>query len=163
MLRTTTPPLGLHFLKCSDQNFTLLLATPADHGIYHFIRTSGPPMFSKFRRLALAPDKLATAKKVSKDMEAMGLCQKASSPWSSPLHIVTKKDGTLRPCGDYRHLNMPMEPDHYPLPNIDDITTYLHGRKSSEVGPPEGLLSGPHAPSRYSEDHHHHALWYIHI
>ena len=73
--------------------------TPADNGIYHFIRTSSLPVFSKFRRLA--PDKLAAAKKVFKDMKAMGLCQKASSPWSSPLHIVTKKDGTLRPCSDY--------------------------------------------------------------
>ena len=51
----------------------LLPRTPTDHGICHFIRTSGPP-FSKFCRLA--PDKLTAAKKVFKDVEAMGLCQK---------------------------------------------------------------------------------------
>ena len=101
--------------------------TSADHGIYHFIQMSRPPMISKFRRLS--PEKLAVAKKVFNDMEALGLCQKASSPWSSPLHIVTKKDCTLCPCGDYRHLNMMTEPDHYPLPNITDVTTYLHRAK----------------------------------
>ena len=101
--------------------------TSADHGVFHHIKTSGPPVFSKFRRLA--PDKLQAAKKIFLDMESMGICQKASSPWASPLHIVVKKDGSLRPCGDYRRLNMLTEPDHYPLPNIADVTTYLHGAR----------------------------------
>ena len=101
--------------------------TSAEHGIYRHIKTSGLPIFSKFRRLA--PDKLQAAKKIFRDMETMGICQKASSPCASPLHIVTKKDGSLRPCGDYQRLNMVTEPDHYPLPNIADVTTYLHGAK----------------------------------
>ena len=97
------------------------------HGVFHYIKTSGPPTFSKFRRLD--PDRLAAAKKVFRDLEEIGICQKASSPWSSPLHIVVKKDGSLRPCGDYRRLNMVTEPDHYPLPNMADVTTFLHGSK----------------------------------
>ena len=60
-------------------------------------------------------------------MEKQGLCQKASSPWASPLHIVVKKDGTIRPCDDYRRLNNITEADHYPLPNIADVTSFLHG------------------------------------
>ena len=60
-------------------------------------------------------------------MEKQGLCQKACSPWASPLHIVLKKDGTIRPCGDYRRLNNITEADHYPLPNIADDTSFLHG------------------------------------
>ena len=68
---------------------------PADHGIFHYIKTSGPPVFSKFR--CLAPDKLLAAKKVFYDIEAMGICQKASNPWASPLHIVAKKYSSLHP------------------------------------------------------------------
>ena len=60
-------------------------------------------------------------------MEKHGLCQKASSPWASSLHIVAKKDGAIRPCGDYRRHNNITEADHYPLPNIADVTSYLHG------------------------------------
>ena len=101
--------------------------SPPAHGIYHFIKTTGPPIFSKFRRMT--PVRLAAARKVFQDMEKIGICQKASSPWSSPLHLVPKKDGSLRPCGDYRRLNMVTEPDHYPLPNIADITSFLHGSK----------------------------------
>ena len=43
--------------------------------------------------------------------------------------MVSKKDGSFRPCGDYRRLNNITEPDHYPLPNIQDITSYLSGAK----------------------------------
>ena len=96
---------------------------PAKHHIVHHIKTMGPPVHSKFRRMA--PEKLKIAKAVFREMEQAGLCQKASSPWSSPLHMVQKEDGSWRPCGDYRRLNMMTEPDHYPLPNIQDITNNI--------------------------------------
>ena len=115
------------------------------HGIQHHIKTSGPPVFAKFRRLS--PEKLAAAKQCFKELEDMGICQKASSPWSSPLHIVTKKDGSLRPCGDYRRLNNQTEADHYPLPNINDITSYLHGAQVfSKLDLVKGYYQVPMAP-----------------
>ncbi|KAK3886691.1 hypothetical protein Pcinc_009157 [Petrolisthes cinctipes] len=76
--------------------------SPPKHGVYHRIKTSGPPVFYKFRRLAF--DKFAAAKRTFK-LERLGICQKAISSWAFPLHIVTKKDCSLRPCGDYRCLN----------------------------------------------------------
>ena len=59
------------------------------------------------------------------EMESMGVCSKAASPWASPLHMTQKQDGTLRPCGDYRRLNLVTEPDHYPMPNIEDLTASI--------------------------------------
>ena len=97
------------------------------HGIYHYISTSGPPLHSRYRRLP--PKKLEAAKAAFMEMEKMGICKKASSPWSSPLHMVPKPDGTWRPCGDYRRLNLQTKPDHYPLPNIQDIMSLVHGAK----------------------------------
>jgi Reverse transcriptase (RNA-dependent DNA polymerase) len=41
--------------------------------------------------------------------------------------MVPKKDGSWRPCGDYRRLNMATVHDRYPLPNIQDLTSRLHG------------------------------------
>ena len=101
--------------------------TKAKHGIYHHITTTGPPVHSRFRRLA--PEKLAVAKAAFAEMERMGVCRKAGSQWSSPLHMVPKSDGTWRPCGDYRRLNLQTVPDHYPLPNISDITATINGAK----------------------------------
>ena len=65
-------------------------------------------------------------------MESMCICAKASSPWASPLHMVTKQDGSWMSCGDYRRLNLIPVPDQYPMPNITDLTNNIgnQGRKS---------------------------------
>jgi hypothetical protein len=41
--------------------------------------------------------------------------------------MVKKADGTWRPCGDYRRLNLVTQPDKYPVPNIQDLSSRLHG------------------------------------
>ncbi len=44
-----------------------------------------------------------------------------------PLHMVPKKDGSWRPCSDFRRLNLVTTPNKYPLPNMQDISNGLHG------------------------------------
>jgi len=95
------------------------------HGVEHSIETTGRPIFAKARRLD--PEKLAIAEKEFRELEAAGIVQRSNSPWSSPLHMVRKKDGGWRPCGDYRRLNMATVHDRYPLPNIQDLSSRLHG------------------------------------
>jgi hypothetical protein len=60
-------------------------------------------------------------------MEEDGIVRRSDSPWSSPLHMVRKPDGSWRPCGDYRRLNLVTVPDSYPLPNMLDFTERLAG------------------------------------
>jgi hypothetical protein len=55
--------------------------------------------------------------------------QRSTSPWASPLHMVMKKDGSWRPCGDFRRLNLVTEPDTYPLPNMLDFCARVAGCK----------------------------------
>jgi hypothetical protein len=47
------------------------------------------------------------------------------SPWGAPVPFVKKKDGTLRLCIDYRHLNKVTIKNKYPLPKIDDLFDQL--------------------------------------
>lgn len=58
-----------------------------------------------------------------------GICQPSKSPWASPLHIVPKKNGQWRFCGDYRGLNATTIPDRYPLPHIQDVTHVFAGKQ----------------------------------
>ena len=98
---------------------------PVSHDITHHIVTQGPPVHCKFRKLD--PEKLAAAKKEFRQLEDDGLIRRSTSPWSSPLHMVPKPDGSWRPCGDFRRLNLVTEPDVYPLPNMLDFAAKAAG------------------------------------
>ena len=55
------------------------------------------------------------------DILARGVVVPSRSSWASPIVLVTKKDGSLRFCVDYRKLNSVTRKDVYPLPRVDDI------------------------------------------
>ena len=51
----------------------------------------------------------------------------SASPWSSPVVLAKKKDGSTRFCVDYRELNSMTHKDSYPLPRINDTLEALAG------------------------------------
>ncbi|XP_064463483.1 uncharacterized protein LOC135374455 [Ornithodoros turicata] len=100
---------------------------PVTHDVVHYINTTGAPVFARPRRLA--PEKLKIARAEFDHMLSIGVARPSSSNWSSALHMVPKKTGDWRQCGDFRALNLVTTPDRYPLPRLQDFTSNLHGAK----------------------------------
>jgi len=69
------------------------------------------------------------------DMLKRNIIKPSTSPWSSPLMLVHKKDGSLRVCVDYRKLNSITKRDSFPLPRIDTTFDALRGSPVFSIWP----------------------------
>ena len=73
------------------------------------------------------------------EMLETGIIEPSYSPWSSPVCMAKKKDGSFRFCIDYRRLNAVTKKDAYPVPHVKDALDSFHGAKYFAT---IGLLSG---------------------
>ncbi|GFX83112.1 hypothetical protein TNCV_4987061 [Trichonephila clavipes] len=105
-----------------------LLVTNTKHEVKHYIATKGPPVYSKARQSD--SKKLEIAKQEFKFLLDNDIIPPSKSPWRIPLHLVNKREGSVRPCGDYRRLNAQTIPDSYPIPRIED---FLHIFKRKRI------------------------------
>jgi hypothetical protein len=73
------------------------------------------------RPYRMAPTELAELKLQIAELQQKGYICSSSSPSGAPILFVTKKDGSMRMCIDYRSLNEVTIKNKYPLPRIDDL------------------------------------------
>lgn len=92
----------------------------------HIRLTSDAPFHYAPRRLSFH-DKQEVGKMVKQLMDE-GIVQPSDSPYASPIVLVSKKDGSMRMCVDYRTLNKLTVRDNFPLPLIEDCIQYLEGK-----------------------------------
>ena len=70
------------------------------------------------------------------EMESRGIIRKSNSEWGSRVVLVTKKDGSVRFCVDYRDLNSKLQLQDSPIP----LTMDALDRLSSGEGCPSSLF-----------------------
>ena len=117
------------FLK----NYTDVFSSPkgklgVTHKAEHTIDTGDTiPIKQRAWRLPFARREVAE-KEVERMLE-QGVIEPSTSPWASPIVLVTKKDGSVRFCVDYRKINSCTRKDAYPLPRVSECLDTLAGAK----------------------------------
>ena len=97
--------------------------TDAKHRIELTDRT---PIKQKYRRIP--PHLFEEVKTEIQKMLENGVIRPSNSPYSSPLSIAIKKDGTPRICLDFRKINNITKNDAKAIPSVDEMIDLLHGK-----------------------------------
>lgn len=98
------------------------------HLMTHVIDTGNAKPF-KSRQYNMSPYVMEKLKEEINKMLDLGVIRKSSSPWSSPVVMVRKKNGEYRFCFDGRALNAVTTPDRYPLPLLNNILNSLRNAR----------------------------------
>lgn len=111
-----------------ESNVKVFSQHPMDYGhtktVQHEILLVDPKPFRlPYRKVP--PSQWQDVRKLLVEMEAAGVIRPSKSPYASPVVVVTKKDGSLRLCIDYRKLNSCSTRDAFPLPRIEEALEAL--------------------------------------
>jgi hypothetical protein len=148
-----------HLLQQHDVLFKELQGLPPlrvyDHRIYLFLDTA-PVAVRPYRYPQLQKDKLERQCVL---MLTAGIIRISTSPFSAPVLLVRKSDGTWRFCIDYRALNAMMLKDKFPIPVADELFDELHGARFFTK---LDLWSGYHQVRMHPDDVAKTAFWTHH-
>ena len=64
---------------------------------------------------------------IIREMLEAGIVRPSQRPYSSPIVLLKKKDGTWRLCVDYKQLNKYTVVDKFPIPVVEELLDELFG------------------------------------
>ena len=130
-LQTAPTTYTNHDLQALLTKFSHLFQKPTDlppprihdHHI-HLLPNSQPINVKPYRYPHYQKEIIA---QLISEMLQDGVIKPSQSPYSSPVLLVRKKDGTWRFCVDYRALNAITIRDRFPIPTVEELLDELHG------------------------------------
>jgi hypothetical protein len=129
---TTKTPLVLQYLQDIISKHQLVFSTPQglppsrgvhDHSI-PLVLGSLPPNIYPYRHPFSQKNEI---EKMVQELFNAGIIRPCMSPYSSPVVMVLKKEGSWRMYPDLRALNKLTIKDKFPIPVIDDLLDELSG------------------------------------
>jgi hypothetical protein len=113
-------------LETAPDTFREVVGLPKDKVFEHDIDTGNAAAVKVHGRPYSPPEHVLIDKFVEEGLKD-GIIRPSKSPWSAPIILVKKPDGSSRACVDYRKLNALTVKDSFPLPRIDDAYQFLEG------------------------------------
>ena len=145
--------MEFHHIFCLEKNE--MGCTHATEHTIELLPEQDEPFKERFRRIV--PHKVEEVRQHNQEMLDGGAIWPSQSPWCNVIILVRKKDGTLRFCIDFRHLNARTKKDSYRIPKCLETTESLVGaRYFSTMDLKSGFWQ-----VRVSEDPHQYAAFLV--
>jgi hypothetical protein len=122
---TDLPPDIAVLLAEFPQVFTVPSALPSKRACDHAIPLVSGATPVNIRAYRYPPSLKDEIEHQVNTMLEQGLIQPSKSPFSSPVLLVRKKDGSWRFCVDYRYLNTMTVKSVYPIPIFEQLVDEL--------------------------------------
>ena len=105
------------------------MTLPPQHAFDHPIRLNDESKYVNVPPYHYSHFQKGEIEKQVEEVLKQGIIRPSASPFSSPILLVKKKDGTWWFCTDYRALNEATIKDQFFIPTIDEMLDELHGAK----------------------------------